>query len=343
MAWRPLRLGADAPYRSLVGVGGVGRGIFFDLEGGHDLGRNESRPGRLLPVRDYCKLHIIAHYPAVLLEAGPPGSAFRVVPIARVGDDEAGRDLRREMEGVGMDCRFVLPAPGRPTLQSVCFQYPDGSGGNITTSDSAAETLTTADVDAAADLIDRSTIVLAAPEAPLAARVHLLRLGTERGALRAAAFTSAEAAEARRLSLFAHADIVAFNEDEAQALTGIRYDPDDARPLLGACASTLGAESPGVRILFTAGANGAYGFDGASWKHCPALPVSVASTAGAGDALLAGVLTALAAGAPFAEALEFGALLAAYKVTSPHTIHPDAGLDRLVAFASEQGKELHAL
>jgi sugar/nucleoside kinase (ribokinase family) len=335
MARRTLRLGADARYRSLVGVGGVGSGVLFALQGDHDLGRNESRPARLLDVRDYCKLHIIAHYPALLLSAQPSGSPFRVVPIARVGDDEAGRRLRREMEAVGMDCRFVEAVAGRPTLQSVCFQYPDGTGGNITTTDSAAAALAAPDIERAAELIERSTIALAAPEVPLGARSQLLRLATERGAFRVAAFTSAEIPEAKRLGLFALADLVALNEDEAEALTGRRFDPNNPSPLLEACAAALLTERQRTRIVLTAGVHGAFGFDGERWTHSPALPVPVASTAGAGDALLAGVLTVLAAGAPFASALDFGALLAAYKVTSPHTIPPDTGLDALLAFAAQ--------
>jgi sugar/nucleoside kinase (ribokinase family) len=332
---RTLRLSAEAPYRSLVGVGGVGTGIFLALAGDHDLGRNESRPARLLDVHDRCKLHIIAHYPALLLGARPSGSPFRVVPIAKVGDDEAGRRLRREMEGVGMDCRFVDVVADRPTLQSVCFQYPDGSGGNITTSDSAAAALSASEIDRASELIDARTIALAAPEAPLEARGHLLSLATDRGAFRVAAFASGEIEEAKRLGLLAQADLVAFNEDEAETLAGQRFDAGDPRPLLDACVATLGAARTKIRILLTAGAHGAFGFDGGCWKHCPALDVPVASTAGAGDALLAGTLAALAAGAPFAGALDFGSLLAAYKVTSPHTIHPDASLDALLAFAAD--------
>jgi sugar/nucleoside kinase (ribokinase family) len=332
---RTLRLSAEAPYRSLVGVGGVGAGIFFALAGDHDLGRNESRPARLLDVRDYCKLHIIAHYPALLLGARPSGSPFRVVPIAKVGDDEAGRRVQREMGAAGMDCRFVETDATRPTLQSVCFQYPDGSGGNITTSDSAAAALSASDVDRASELIDARTIALAAPEAPLEARGHLLRLASDRGAFRVAAFASAEIEEARRLGLLAQADLVAFNEDEAEALTGHRFAAGDPGPLLEACVAILATSRTQIRILLTAGAHGAFGFDGRCWKHRPALGVPVASTAGAGDALLAGMLAALAAGAPFQGALDFGSLLAAYKVTSPHTIHPDASLDALLAFAAE--------
>jgi len=64
-----VRPGRPLPYRRIVGVGGIGTGLFFALEGAHDLGRDESRPARLLDVRDYCKLHIVAHYAAVLLGA----------------------------------------------------------------------------------------------------------------------------------------------------------------------------------------------------------------------------------------------------------------------------------
>ena len=91
----------DAPYRRLVGVGGIGAGIFFALEGDHDLGRNESRPGRLLDVRDYCKLHIVAQYPTVLLGAREDNGPFHVVPVGKVGIDEMGLRLRAEMERGG--------------------------------------------------------------------------------------------------------------------------------------------------------------------------------------------------------------------------------------------------
>ena len=332
-----LRLTSHAPFRSLVGVGGVGSGILFELEGDHDLGRNESRLAWLQDARDYCKLHIVAHYAALLLGARAAGAPFHVVPIARVGDDENGRRLKREMEAVGMDCRFVESVNDRPTLQSICFQYPDGTGGNITTADSAAAALTETDIDRSLELIDRRTIALALPEVPLPLRGHLLRMATGREAFRVTAFATAEISEARRLGLFALSDLVALNEDEAEALTDRRLDPGDPHSVLEACVAELDAGRLRKRVLLTAGARGAFGFDGERWTHSPTLPVPVASTAGAGDALLAGVLTGLAAGAPFASALDFGVLLAAYKVTSRHTIHPHAGLDALLGFAEESG------
>ena len=80
--------------------------------------------------------------------------------------------------------------------------------------------------------------------------------------------------------------------------------------------------------------------------------VKVASTAGAGDALLAGLIAGVvaglpflrsnpslqrAAGAPLASALDVAVLLASYTVTSPHTIHPQADLGNLLAFAAGLG------
>ena len=343
-----LKVDESSPYRRLVGVGGIGTGLFFSLEGNHDLGRNESRPARLEDVRDYCKLHIVAHYPAVLL-----GRSFEVIPLGTVGADETGRRVRDEMAAAGMDVRFVDTVAGRPTLMSVCFQYPDGSGGNLTTTDSAAAALTEKDIERVNPLLDERTIALAAPEVPLHLRHHFLKEASGRRALRVAAVTSAEMAEARRLDFFATVDLRALNEDEASALTGVPFDPAAPSGLLDACANLLTATQAAMRIVVSLGPHGAFALADGRWEYSPSLKVAVASTAGAGDALLGGLLAALATGAPFvtkgplrhtlsdrplASAVDFGVLVAALKVTSPHTIHPDARLDTLLAFA-----EAHAL
>ncbi len=348
---RALRLGSDAPYRRLVGVGGIGAGIFFALEGDHDLGRNESRPGRLLDVRDYCKLHIVAQYPTVLLGAREDQGPFHVVPVGKVGIDEVGLRLRAEMERAGMDVRFVDAVPGRPTLLSVCFQYPDGSGGNVTTIDSAASLVGAHDVDAVERWLSPSAIALAAPEVPLAVRRHLLRRATEKGALRVASLTTAEIPQALETGFLSVVDLLSLNEEEAAALVGEPFTAEAPEPVLRRLGEIALAAQPSMRLIVTAGAHGAFAFDG-GWTHVPTLPARVVSSAGAGDALLGGVLAALAAGLPFAgatghratlasrplaSALDLGALVAAFKVTSPHTIPPDLSLDAVLDFAREHG------
>jgi sugar/nucleoside kinase (ribokinase family) len=303
-------------------------------------------------VRDYCKLHIIAHYPSVLLGARGEKGPFRVLPLGKVGTDEVGLRLRGEMERTGMDVRHVDAVPGRPTLLSVCFQYPDGSGGNVTTVDSAAGLLSERDVDLAMGWLSPAAIALAAPEVPLRVRRHLLRRAGEKGALRVAALTTAEVPEARETGLLADTDLVALNEDEAGALAGEPWPAGEPGSFLDRCAEVLRASQPAMRAVITAGARGAFAYDGADWTHRPALPVPVESTAGAGDALLGGLLAGLAAGLPFSappgpraslterpleSAFDLGCLVAAYKVTSPHTIPPGFSLDALVAFARGHG------
>ncbi|MFI5387157.1 MAG: PfkB family carbohydrate kinase, partial [Fimbriimonadales bacterium] len=146
-------------------------------------------------------------------------------------------------------------------------------------------------------------------------------------------------------------DLLALNEEEAGVLCGRRFG-SRSRPLSPArCASILQTLNL-PQMIVSLGRRGALALDGAQWTYCPAPTVPVASTAGSGDALLAGVLAAIAAGVPFSmpgatraamrdgppeSALDFGVLLASYTATSPHTIHPDASVPALVNFARNLG------
>ena len=350
---RFLRIDEHSPYQRLVGVGGLGTGMFFQLEGDHTLGRNESRLGRLLDVKDYCKLHIVSHYVARLLGARRVGRPFHVVPVGHVGDDPAGRHVIEQMTEVGMDTSFVRIIPAAPTLFSVCFQYPDGTGGNITTSNSAAGTLCRSDIDGMVDLLSsapRRFIALAVPEVPLDIRQHFLELASPTGAFRAASFVAAEVRPARAAGMFDLLDLVALNESEAEELVGHRFEPESPERFLRHCQRLLHSLYPHLQLVVSAGKAGAYGLTAETQNFCPAPRMEVASTAGAGDALLGGILAAIAAGIPFVRtdgnnrsdptietALQFGVLLASYKCLSPHTINPSACVDALVEFAGNIG------
>jgi len=346
-----LRIDSRSPYRTLIGVGGIGTGCFFALEGEQTLGRNESRPGRLLDVRDYCKLHIISHYVSKLLGAGK--SDFQVFPIGRVGADAPGRQVMEEMAGVGMDTQFVHSSEGKPTLFSVCFQYPDGCGGNITTSNSAAAEVCEADVDAAREILvsqGKTAIALAAPEVPLEARRRLLDRATETRAFRVASFVASEITAAREMGMFERLDLVSLNESEASQLVGHPFSPEATENFVRSCQDFVRKRLPKLQMVLSVGSLGAYGISSDVWNFCPAPKVNVASTAGAGDALLGGILTGFAAGLPLLKsdkregvvetALDIGVLLGSYKCQSPHTIHPDADFAALLSFAGMHGLKL---
>ena len=352
---RVLRIHQSSAYRQLIGVGGIGTGIFFELEGNATLGRNESRPGRLLDVRDYCKLHIVIHYVAKLLGAQVSGSPFHVLPLGRVGEDTPGRQVVKEMAEAGIDTRLVHATQGHPTLFSVCFQYPDGAGGNITSSNSAAQALSTSDVDGVSDLLKSAgngVIALAVPEIPLEVRRYFLQLATRTGAFRVASFVPAEIAPARQNGVFEMLDLVSLNEAEAGELIGSSLLFRDREAFIVKCQDFLRRSCPNVRMVVSLGEDGACGVTTDSWSYCSAPDVEVASTAGAGDALLGGIIAALAAGIPFlqagssewasarpiATALELGVLLASYKCQSPHTIHPSACVETLIEFGRAHGR-----
>jgi ribokinase len=308
-------------FNGMVGTGGIGHGSFFLLEGNETLGREESRAGRFLDRRDYCKLHIISHYLRVLM-----GPAFSVFPVGRVGDDDAGTRLLQEMRAAGLDLRFVERVPGSPTLYSFCFLYPDGSGGNLTTASSACAAVDPAAVEAASAVmagLGTAGIALAVPEVPLAARRALLALATRHGLFRVASFTRAEIRDARASGLLGTVDLLAVNMEEAAASVEVAPGGHEPAELAARVTDALCREHPRLLLSMTAGAAGSWVGSAGSLSYEPALPVEAKGTAGAGDAHLAGLLAGLSAGLDLPAALPLATLVAAASVTSAHTIDPD--------------------
>jgi sugar/nucleoside kinase (ribokinase family) len=351
-----LRANTERGFTCAIGIGGIGAGMIYALQGDHELGRNESRLGELLDSRDYCKLHIVLHYIARLMGSRREPDSFQVWPVGVVGGDAAGRQILTEMSAAGMDTRFVRTHPALRTIFSICFIYPDGSGGNITSSNSAAAALSVDDLRAAAPYMKAAGargVALCAPEVPLPLRRDFLELASDCGNYRACSFVLGEIEEARKMGLIDLADLLALNEEEGSALLGDgpAHVLDNAE--LAERAATFTVSRPRLRVIISVGRKGAYGFEGGHSQYCPAPVVRPISTAGAGDALLAGVLCGLAAGIPFIipnecgtgsfsgrtlrTALDLGVLNGSFSVTSPHTIHPDAAMEKLLAFAGLHG------
>lgn len=327
-------------YNHIVGTGGIGSGIFFSLDGDHTLGRNESRLGYLESYRDYCKQHIIMHYIAVLLGSGD-NRGFSSYPIGKVGDDAIGKQLLSMMEQAGMDTRYVVHTKNASTLFSVCFQYPDHSGGNITTGNSASNLVTPSDIDAFFSeyhLNGNEGIVLAAPEVPVATRIRLLRHGKNHGMFNVASVLSSEVEEFSSLGGFELTELLAVNIDEARQIAGLDGEQISTPEIISACRSRLQETNPEIAVVITDGAQGSYCFYQGETQFTPAIRTKVISTAGAGDAFLSGTITGLCCGLPLTKvnslllpnstvlqtAIEFGTVLASLKVTTADTIHEGA-------------------
>ena len=332
----------ECRYQAMIGVGGIGSGTFFALSHNHTLGREESRGGRFLDRRDYCKLHIISHYVKTLL-----GPGFPTMPIGQVGDDDVGSRLLSEMEEAGLEMRYVKRAPGNQTLFSFCFVYPDGSGGNLTTDDSACARVDARFVAQAepefARYIGRG-VSLAAPEVPLEAREKLLQLGGEYRFFRVASFVAEEMKPAIEMGLFSRTDLLAINLDEAAAATRLSLEEETSSrstsELAHRAVEKLREINPNMLISITAGKRGSWSWDGEAVVHIPAFPAEVVSTAGAGDAHLAGIIAGLVAGLKLPQAQELGTLVAALSVTSPHTINKEIDRKSLREFAASIDRPL---
>jgi ribokinase len=315
-------------YTGIIGTGGIGSGKFFVLNGNSTLGREESRSGHFLDIRDYCKQHIILHYVKVLL-----GPSFSIMPVGKIGDDDIGQILFREMARTGFIMNRIEIVPKVSTLFSFCYTYPDGSGGNLTTDNSASAQVDEDFIEkAAADIenLGARGIIVAAPEVPLKARQKILESGKQYGSFCAASFTTEEINYALKAGIIANVDLIAINMDEASIIAGSLAGKEDTESIVKSAVQKLRMSNEKIMVSITDGKQGSWCWDSRQMNRLPAIQTKSLSTAGAGDAFFAGILCGIALGLTLMEAQQLATLVAGMSVTSPHTIH--SGVDRYSLF-----------
>jgi len=313
-------------YKVMIGTGGIGSGKFFLLNGNHTLGREESRSGIILDQNDYCKLHIISHYVKSLL-----GNDFSVLPIGNIGNDDVGIKLLQEMNEVGLNTSYVKTVFNKPTLFSFCFMYPDNSGGNMTTDDSASSVVDEASVKQAKIEFTNYAgkgIVLAAPEVPLKAREELLKYGSDHNFYRVASFTSEEMETVMNSLMLKDVDLLAINLNEAAHAANLDPEKADPMTIVNASMDSVRLINPKINISITHGKSGSWILDDSEISHLPSLVLDVINTAGAGDAFLSGLISGIVAGLSLQESQQLGTLVGGASVSSPHTINKE--IDRKI-------------
>jgi len=324
----------------VFGTGGIGAGMFFLMEGNHTFGHDESRLAFLTDYRDYCKQHIILHYIAKLTKN------IKTFAIGKVGKDEQGEKLIKQMQNAGILTEYVEATDQARTMLSICFQYPDGSGGNITTSNSACNQVTPEYIAKCSMQVDRNSVIVAVPEVPLDSRIRLLRIGRERGAFNTASILSGEIEEFEQKKGYALCDFLAVNIDEAKAISKTEGSLES---IVTATAGIVERYSPNIKLVITAGKHGAYTFENGNLEQIHIIDVPVVSTAGAGDALFAGTITGLLSGMPFQKgrndhyfaetslesAVELGTIISTFSVMSPDTIAEKVTRENIIEFIKE--------
>lgn len=326
---------ANLQYTGIIGTGGIGTGKFFQLNGNHTLGREESRSGYFLPVNDYCKQHIILHYVKILL-----GETFSVIPIGKVGNDEFGNTLLDEMHTTGFIMDHVSKIADNSTLFSFCFYYPDGSGGNLTTDDSACSLVDYVSIDNVTDELKKlgsKGIIMAVPEVPLETRQYLIELGQSNGLFCTASFTTEEMPRIIESGIISKVDLLAINIDEAAALAGASLEDIETVSLIEQAIGKLRQYNKNITVSVTAGNKGSWCWDGDVLYFFPSIKTDAKSTAGAGDAFFSGLLCGKVLALDIQESQQLATLIAGLSVQSLDTIHKGIDRESLRLFRANSG------
>jgi ribokinase len=194
--------------------------------------------------------------------------------VTQLGDDEFGRSLLASLKTLGVDCAGVAVAKDLQTGASTVLSAAGGYTSLIYPG--AAAAMTAEDVAARIGALAPLDLVLLQLELPMALSLAAASAAKKVGAR---VVLNASPEPVGLAALLALTDVVVVNESEALAM-GTADVVALARKIDGAAVITLGAE-------------GSVASDGhAVWRQ-EALPVTVKSTVGAGDAFLAGLCVAL--------------------------------------------------
>ena len=243
------------------------------------------------------------------------GARVRVVGV--VGEDDAGRDLARELEEAGADVSGLVRDAMRPTTlktrivaqrqQMVRVDRESDEAFSQNVQDDLSVRLKVALNDAAALCIsdyDKGMVSCGV----LAQAVRDAQSSTRIGA----DLHVTGGPKPHNMNCFAQADFLSLNQTEASEASGLKLDSLEA---VEAAGEALRLSSGARALVITRGGRGVSLFqEGQKPCHIAAHEVEVFDVAGAGDSFLAAATAALTGGADALRASEIGNLAAAASV-----------------------------
>ena len=238
--------------------------------------------------------------------------------ISKLGEDEFGQFILRELQGEGVDVSHVLISETNPTgIMFKQFATDKESSVYYYRNNSAASTFSPSDLDEA--YIKEAKILLVSGITPALSEtcketIHkALDIAKTHGVLvcfdpniRRKLWSETEA-KAVLEPLLSRCDIVILGEDEAQLLIG----ESDPKKIVFAL-KRLGVRWIGVKM----GSKGAYVADEHDECFIDNYPVKVVDSIGAGDAFNAGFLCGLLEGRSILTCGKMGAMMGALAVSS---------------------------
>jgi len=227
--------------------------------------------------------------------------------VGCVGDDVYGKELVDTMAEAGVATDHVRVLQGQPS--GVAMITVDDQGENcIVVIPGANASVEPTDVDAAADMIARSSAILLQLEIPLQTVAHALRVARKLGVTAILNPAPAQSLDPAMLKLV---DVLVPNEQELAHLSGI------GPPLDISMAANLLVDSGVGTVVVTLGHKGVFAARRGDSMNVPMFPVQAVDTTGAGDTFVGNLAAALDRGARLDAALRFASAAAALSITRP--------------------------
>lgn len=238
------------------------------------------------------------------MAASRHGAAVEMV--GRLGDDAFGARLRERLVAADVGIEHVLTVP-EPSGMSVAIEDATGDYAAIVVS-GANRDIDAAQIEASADVIAGSAVVVLQNEIDAAADVTAAKLARASGAT-----VILNAAPARPLEqLTGLIDVLVVNTVEAEMLGGGSVDG-----LAGASTAALKLGPLATIVVVTAGASGVAARSGEDAWATAAHAVEHAQTHGAGDVFVGALAARLAGEQPVSAALAYANAAAALHVGAP--------------------------
>jgi ribokinase len=252
--------------------------------------------------------------------------------VGVVGDDGHGAWLTEALVAEGVGVANLRRVPGVPTGRALVL-VDDAAENSIVVVSGANAELRPDDVDAASAALQRAAVAVAQLEIPL-------------DAVRAAGSASGRfvlnPAPARPLDadLLDRVDVLVVNEGEFARVTGVEVG-DDAESF----ADRVSQAGLRCAVVVTLGGRGAMVCEDGQVTVCPAPPVTVVDTTGAGDCFVGALADALARGRSLPEALHWAvaaASLSTQSLGATTAMPTSAEVEELLARSSRQSRPLES-
>ncbi|MRS16631.1 ribokinase [Enterobacteriaceae bacterium RIT691] len=234
-------------------------------------------------------------------------SGAKIAFIACTGDDDTGKQIRKQLESDNIDVASVNAVSGEST--GVALIFVNAEGENVIGIHAGANAaLTVERVTMQQQRIAQADALLMQLESPLDSVLAAAKFAQQNGTQ-----VVLNPAPARELAdeLLALVDIITPNETEAEKLTGVKVENDDDAAKAAQILHGKGIDT----VIITLGSRGVWASQQGKGERVPGFKVQAVDTIAAGDTFNGALMTALLEKKPLADALRFAHAAAAIAVT----------------------------